>query len=140
MLWIPAGFDFGTTITSVLRVKLTGLSTKPCGNSSAGMSVFAEAKTSAGAPFRICVASAFEPANEYVCVLSIAGKTSVSDAAANTVTDTVALVDFAAAPPLTSPAQRTTMASSATARVLERDSLTRTPFFERVVDTAPITR
>ena len=28
--------------------------------------MFAEAKTSAGAPFLICVASVFEPANEYV--------------------------------------------------------------------------
>src|SRR5215510_13765697 len=48
------------------------------------MSVFAEANTSAGAPLRICVASAFEPANEYFSFLSIAGKTSVSDAAART--------------------------------------------------------
>jgi hypothetical protein len=29
------------------------------------MAVFAEAKTSAGAPWRICEASAFEPLNEY---------------------------------------------------------------------------
>ena len=57
-------FDFGTTTTSALRVKLTGLSTKPCWKSCAGISVFAEANTSAGAPLRICVASAFEPANE----------------------------------------------------------------------------
>ena len=85
MLLMFAGFDFGTTITSVLRVKLTGLSTKPCWKSSAGMSVFAEAKTSAGAPLRICVASAFEPANEYFSLLSNAGNTSVSDAAASTV-------------------------------------------------------
>ena len=48
------------------------------------MSVFADANTSAGAPFRICVASAFDPANEYFSFLSIAGNTSVSDAAAST--------------------------------------------------------
>src|SRR5581483_320864 len=81
-----AGFDFGTTITSVLRVKLTGLSTRPFRKSCAGIVVFADAKTSAGAPFAICVASAFEPANEYLGERSIAGKTSVSDDAANTVT------------------------------------------------------
>ena len=44
--------------------------------------MFADAKTSAGAPFVICVASAFEPAKEYVfAVGSIFGNTSVSDAA-----------------------------------------------------------
>src|SRR5262245_12255450 len=48
------------------------------------MSVFAEANTSAGAPLRIWVASAFEPANEYFSFLSIAGNASVSDAAAST--------------------------------------------------------
>ena len=48
--------------------------------------MFADAKTSAGAPFVICIARAFEPANEYFCEPSIAGKTSVSEAAANTVT------------------------------------------------------
>jgi hypothetical protein len=53
----------------------------------------AEAKTSAGAPFVICVARAFEPANEYFCELSIAGKTSVSDAAAKTVTWACVLAD-----------------------------------------------
>src|SRR5262249_15527849 len=46
------------------------------------MSVFADANTSAGAPLRICVANAFEPANEYFSFLSIAGNTSVNDAAA----------------------------------------------------------
>src|SRR5262245_61316963 len=85
MFWILAGFDFGTTITNVLRVKLTGLSTNPCWNSCAGMSVFADANTSAGAPLRICVANAFDPANEYFSRESSAGNTSVSDAAASTV-------------------------------------------------------
>src|SRR5581483_2692690 len=98
MLLISAGFDFGTTITSVLRVKTTGFSTTPCAKSCAGSVVFADAKTSAGAPFVICVASAFEPANEYVLLLSIAGKTSVSDAAAYTVTPAFALEELAEAP------------------------------------------
>jgi hypothetical protein len=66
MLWIPAGFAFGTTSMSVLRVKFTGFSTRPCAYSVAGMEVLADANTSAGAPLAICVASAFEPANEYV--------------------------------------------------------------------------
>src|SRR6266849_1512499 len=82
---MPAGFDFGTTMTSVLRVKSTGFSTRPCAKSIAGIVVFAEAKTSAGAPFAICVASVFEPANEYVCLESIDGNTSVRDEAAKTV-------------------------------------------------------
>ena len=47
-----------------------------------GSVMFAEAKTSAGAPFLICVASVFEPPNEYVSFGAIAGKTSVSDDAA----------------------------------------------------------
>ena len=82
MLLMPAGFAFGTTITRVLRVKTTGFSTTPDAKSCAGSVVLADANTSAGAPFVICVASAFEPANENVLPLSIAGKTSVSDAAA----------------------------------------------------------
>ena len=44
--------------------------------------MFAEAKTSAGAPCVICAASVFEPPNEYFSDESIAGKTSVSEAAA----------------------------------------------------------
>ena len=44
--------------------------------------MFAEANTSAGAPCVICVASVFEPPNEYFSCGSIAGNTSVSDAAA----------------------------------------------------------
>ena len=50
----------------------------------------ADANTSAGAPFVICVASAFEPAKLYVAVGSIFGNTSVSDAAAYTVIPAVA--------------------------------------------------
>src|SRR5689334_20793485 len=97
-----AGFDFGTTMTRALRVKVTGLSTIPCAWSCAGMLVFAEAKTSAGAPFVICVASAFEPANEYFGERSIAGKASVSEAAAKTVIRTSerdCAAVFAEAPP-----------------------------------------
>ena len=47
--------------------------------------MLAEANTSAGAPCWICAASAFEPAKEYFSLLSIAGKTSVNEAAAYTV-------------------------------------------------------
>ena len=47
--------------------------------------MFADAKTSAGAPCWICAASALEPANEYSSLASICGKTFVSDAAAYTV-------------------------------------------------------
>ena len=47
---MPAGFDFGTTITSVLRVKTTGLEQSPFANSWFGSVMFADANTSAGAP------------------------------------------------------------------------------------------
>ena len=43
--------------------------------------MFADAKTSAGAPWRIWAASASEPANEYFAG-AILGKTFVSDDAA----------------------------------------------------------
>ncbi len=82
MFWMWAGFELGTTITSLLRVKTIGLEQKPSWNSPFGRVMFAEAKTSAGAPCRICAASAFEPPKEYFSFLSIAGKTFVSDAAA----------------------------------------------------------
>ena len=85
MLWMFAGFDFGTTITSVLRVKTTGFEQRPFAIELRGNVVFAEANTSAGAPSVIWAASAFEPPNEYFCARSIFGKASVSDAAAYTV-------------------------------------------------------
>jgi hypothetical protein len=44
--------------------------------------MLAEANTSAGAPCWICVASAFEPPNDYFSCGSIAGNTLASDAAA----------------------------------------------------------
>ena len=106
MFSIPAGFDFGTTITSVLRVKFTGFSTRPCAKSIAGIVVFADANTSAGAPFVICVASVFEPANEYVWFLSIAGKTSVSEAAAKTLIGFVTTGAAAAVPPIAAATSR----------------------------------
>src|ERR1700730_3032846 len=49
------------------------------------MVVFAEAKTSAGAPWLIWAASVLEAPNEYFGPESICGNTSVSDAAAYTV-------------------------------------------------------
>src|ERR1700688_1458315 len=80
-----AGLAFGTTITSVLRVKLTGCATTPFAYNWAGIVVFAEANTSAGAPSVICAASVFDPPKEYFGPGSIAGNTFVSDDAAYTV-------------------------------------------------------
>ena len=45
-------------------MKTTGLEQKPSSYSACGSVVFAEAKTSAGAPWRIWAASVFEPPNE----------------------------------------------------------------------------
>src|SRR5580765_88476 len=85
MLRSFAGFELGTTITSVFRVKTTGFEHVPLALSWLGSVMFAEAKTSAGAPCRICAASVFEPPKEYFWPASICGKTSVRDAAAYTV-------------------------------------------------------
>ena len=59
---MPAGFDFGTISARRLAVNVTGLSTSPALNSRSAFSGAAEAKMSAGAPFRICVSSVFDPA------------------------------------------------------------------------------
>jgi hypothetical protein len=85
MLRMWAGFDRGTTITSWLRVKTTGFEQRPSAYSPLGSVMLADAKTSAGAPSRICAASVFDPPNEYRGPESIFGNTSVSDAAAYTV-------------------------------------------------------
>ena len=82
MFLMSAGFAFGTTITSLLRVNSTGFEHSPFWKSWIGRVMLAEANTSAGAPCWICVANAFEPANEYFSLGAIAGKTSVSEAAA----------------------------------------------------------
>ena len=79
---MAAGFDVGTTSTSRFRVKTTGFCTSPFAKSCLGIVVFAEAKTSAGAPCVICAASVLDAPNEYFGPESIFGKTSVSDAAA----------------------------------------------------------
>ena len=63
MLRILAGFAFGTTTTSVLRVNTTGFEHSPFEKSCCGSVVFADANTSAGAPCVICAASVFEPPN-----------------------------------------------------------------------------
>ena len=55
---------FGTTITSAFRVNTTGDAHSLSAWSSAGSAVFADAKTSAGAPCWICAASMFDPPNE----------------------------------------------------------------------------
>src|SRR5690242_13470625 len=114
MLWMPAGFDFGTTMTSVFRVNTTGFEHSPFAFSCAGSVVFADAKASTGAPSWICAASALEPANEYFGVESIFGKTSVSDAAAYTV---ICARDCARAPAAT-PATTRTARQSATKRLI----------------------
>ena len=59
---MPAGLDFGTMSASRLAVNVTGLSTIPALNSRCVLRGAAEAKMSAGAPFRIWVSSAFDPA------------------------------------------------------------------------------
>ena len=87
-------------------MKTTGFCTSPFANSCAGIVVFADANTSAGAPSVIWAASVFDAANEYFGPASIFGKTSVSDAAAYTVMP-LTLLDpclpaLAAAPPTTS--------------------------------------
>src|SRR5713101_7671797 len=85
MLRMCAGFELGTTITSLLRAKATGFEQSPSWKSFLGSVMLAEANTSAGAPCSICAASAFEPPKEYFSFLSIAGKAFVSEAAAYTV-------------------------------------------------------
>jgi hypothetical protein len=80
--WRSAGFDFGTIRASRFEVKVTGLSTSPCPKRRCVFRGAAEAKISAGAPFRICVSSVFEPAKLYRCAGSNDRKTSVSEAAA----------------------------------------------------------
>ena len=79
---MPAGFEVGTTSTSRLRVNTTGFCTSCFANSCAGIVVFAEANTSAGAPCVICAARVLDAPKEYFGPESIFGKTSVSDAAA----------------------------------------------------------
>ncbi len=76
------GLLFGTTTTSVLRVKTTGFEHSPAELSISGSFMFAEANTSAGAPCWICVASVFEPPKEYFSWGAMAGNTSVREAAA----------------------------------------------------------
>src|ERR1700722_3789475 len=80
-----AGLLFGTISTSVLVANSTGLSTRPFAYSAAGCLGLAAANTSAGAPCSICASSASEPANVYLALASINGKTFVRDAAARTV-------------------------------------------------------
>src|SRR5437868_8371673 len=112
---MPAGFAFGTTITTMLRVKTTGLEHSPFARSWFGSFMSAEAKTSAGAPCSICAASVFEPPKEYLGAASILGKTSVSDAAAYTVSCTRAAPSAraaSAARPMQS-ARRAVVATSA---------------------------
>ena len=79
---MPAGFEVGTTSTSRLRVNTTGFCTSFFAKSCAGIVVFAEANTSAGAPCVICAARVLDAPKEYFGPESIFGKTSVSDAAA----------------------------------------------------------
>ena len=79
---ISAGFDLGTISASRFDVNVTGFSTCPCVKSRCVLSGAADAKMSAGAPLRICVSRAFEPAKLYRWFGSNARKTSVSDAAA----------------------------------------------------------
>jgi hypothetical protein len=74
--------------------------------------VFADIRTSAGAPFLICVANAVELPNEYELLESIRGRTVVIDEPANTVIPAVAWLGPAEAPPAARDAQATTIASN----------------------------
>src|SRR5581483_2770098 len=88
------GLPGATTISSLLRAKTRGASTRPASTSFCMLFWSADANTSAGAPCWIWVTSAWEPAKLYVTVrwgafeASVAFSAvnaSVSDAAANTV-------------------------------------------------------
>ena len=59
---MPAGFDFGTITVRRLKARNLGFSTRPSRYSSWVKFGAAEAKTSAGAPWRIWSARVFEPA------------------------------------------------------------------------------
>src|SRR3954471_4787991 len=89
-LLIPAGLPFGTMITSLLVAKVTGFPTMPALYRAWGASGLAAANTSAGAPRRIWAASVSDPAKLYFWLLSRYGKTSVSEAAAKTVSGSAA--------------------------------------------------
>src|SRR6266498_1544675 len=80
-----AGLARGTITTRAFRVKTTGFEQSLSAYSCRGRAMFAEAKTSAGAPWRICAARVLEPANEYRAAGAILGKAFVRDAAAYTV-------------------------------------------------------
>ena len=60
--------------------------------------MFADIRTSAGAPFVICVPSVVELPNEYVLPESICGRTVVMDDPAKTTIPAVARCDLAEAP------------------------------------------
>src|SRR5262245_36390019 len=79
------GLDRGVIRTSTFVANTTGFVQLPAFQSLVGRLRFAEANTSAGAPFWICFASASEPAKLYVGRLSIEGKASWSEVAPNTV-------------------------------------------------------
>ena len=79
---MPAGFDLGTISASRLEVNATGLPTSPSLKRRWAFSGAAEANRSAGAPFLICVSSAFEPAKLYRWARSKLLNASVSDEAA----------------------------------------------------------
>ena len=58
----PAGFPLGTTTTNSLRAKISGSAASFAATSACMCFWSAEANTSAGAPFSICVRSSWEPA------------------------------------------------------------------------------
>ena len=82
---MPAGLAVGVTITTTFVAKTRGLVQRPSLKSCVGIDRFADRKTSAGAPLRICRARASEPAKLYVGEPSILGRASRSEAAADTV-------------------------------------------------------
>src|SRR5690606_37872165 len=92
----PAGLSGGTAICSTLRAKTSGSpSAKPPSVTLSMLGTSAEANTSAGAPSAICWARSELPAKENSTVEPVSSsnrsprsvKTSVSEAAANTVSE-----------------------------------------------------
>src|SRR5450631_401422 len=105
-VWMPLGLPGATAISRRLRVKVTGVSTRPAVTSFCMVVWSAVAMTSAGAPLMMLVTSCWEPANEKVAVNrglaacsvgSASLNASVNDAAASTVSEPLSGTAVAAA-------------------------------------------
>ena len=122
-LLIPAGLPFGTMITSLFVAKVTGFVTIPALYSACGASGLAAAKTSAARRAGSGRPGCRSPAKLYFWLLSRYGKTSVSDAAAKTVSGS-AFGAFWEAPEAVAVAVTPAAATSASARRALRNGRT----------------